>query len=707
MQVPFANFIVSQKVVILIKNLRRLRPSKIISIIRYGTKIFDIDFYLDSSTSKRNIILGYLYLFTKGIWSGRKINQHFDPHIYVKSFPQSNLKSSFPVLHYLLKSSGVNPITSFDRRYLSLNPDLMAFKGPLLYHFMKFKSIEDRRIAPETEMKNTRYAIKVALPQCASEYKLPFEKIDIEIFHNLKPNVSDTDSFDRKNQIQVCTSLKSTEFDGVETTHLDVASQIESDKIKIVIRANESLYFDIKWLRDLLMIYSTEGEFSNSEFTEALRFLLLSVLNRVPKNAELLGDKFPFSINDIQSDENIGQVTFSDQKFGVDDIRKKVGKKILLVSHEDSYTGAPLYLLQVAKYLRTEGAEVQVLCVRAKFKSGVFSNEGFHTFYVEDLSNQELLVRDWLLSNLGKELISDLLQQIAPFQIWVNSINASCVIELAHNLSMTSCLFVHESFGFVSVDYLANEYEMMFLDALEKANLVVFGSEYSKVSFHHKEIRSNGVVLNSLRMNDFKAEEWSIEIRNTRREELGIDPEGTVFLSMATFEPRKRIDDILKAFQNTKASNARLILVGYVDGDQYSNRIRTQAGGKSEVLVFPVTKDPSYFYSISDVLILASESETYPLVLQEAIHWDLLRIVSKFPGYSSSCDERSALMFEVGNIESLESLISVSSGDLHSRQNIKDFAKLDFLEKEEFYKQDLISIFRNLSLIRVSLEDVK
>lgn len=707
MKAPFINLLGKQKMMILIKNLSKFRSFNVIPIMRYSTRIFDVDFYLNSSTSTRKFITGYLYFFTKGIWSGLKINEHFEPHIYISSFPQSNLKSSFPFLHYLLKSSGVNPITTFDRRYLSLNPDLKAFEGPLLYHFMKFKSIEDRRIAPETAMKNSKYAIKVALPQSSSEYNLPYEKIEIEIFHNLKPNVSDTDSFDRKNQIQVSTSLKSTDYAGIEATHLDVTSHFESDTIKIVIQTNKSLFFDIKWLRDLLMSYSTEKVFDNSEFTNALRFLLLSVLNRVPNAAELIGDKFPFSMNDIQSDENINQVFFSDHIFDVDSIRTIVGKKILLVSHEDSYTGAPLYLLQIAKYLRTEGAEVQVLCVRAKSKSGVFSSQGFHTFYVDDISDQELLVRDWLLSNLGKELISDLLQQIAPFQIWVNSINASCVIELAHNLSMTTCLFVHESFGFVSVDYLANEYEMMFLDALEKADLVVFGSEYSKVSFHHKEIRSNGVVMNSLRMNDFKTEECSLEMRNSRREELGIDPESTVFLSMATFEPRKRIDDILKAFENTKSSNARLILVGYVDSDRYSNRTRTQASGKRDVLVFPVTKDPSYFYSISDVLILASESETYPLVLQEAIHWDLLRIVSKFPGYSASCDERSALMFEVGSIDSLASLISGSSGDLHSRQNIKDFAKLDFLEKEEFYKQALISIFRNLSLVRVSLEDVR
>jgi glycosyltransferase involved in cell wall biosynthesis len=429
----------------------------------------------------------------------------------------------------------------------------------------------------------------------------------------------------------------------------------------------------------------------------------------MPGSMEVLDSKFAFSLKDFnkfQSETKVNQIIFSDHSFEADQNRTILGKRILLVSHEDSYTGAPLYLLQLANYLRNRGLEVIILCVRAKFKSGVFSSQGFKTVYIEDLSAEELLIRDWLLTDLGKTLVSDLILGLAPDQIWVNSINASCVIDLVDRLNITSCLFVHESFGFMSKNTLANEYEVMFRSSLEKAHLVVFGSEHSKSSFYQNEIRTNGIVLNSLRTNDSSVQNLSLEKRVSRRKEMGINPAAIVFLSMATFELRKRIGDIIDAFENSAPPNSYLILVGYVQEDRHSSHLKKRVDGKSNVLVFPVSKDPSYFYSISDVLVLASQSETYPLVLQEAIHWDLLRIVSKYPGYGASCNEETALMFEVGDLDQLKSLMTKSATHLQSSQLVKKAAKSDFSKKEEFYSDKLISILTNLSIVSVGLEDL-
>jgi len=316
-------------------------------------------------------------------------------------------------------------------------------------------------------------------------------------------------------------------------------------------------------------------------------------------------------------------------------------------------------------------------------------------------------MRDWLLTELGKTLIEDLLRNIAPDQIWVNSINASCLIELANRVDATSCLFVHESFGFISDEYLANDYEVMFHSALNKANLVIFGSEYSKLAFRQKGLRSNGLVLNSMKNDVSRSEDRSLELRNFRRNELGIDPESRIFLSMATFEPRKRISDILEAFGKSESANSFLLLVGHIEGDRHSTLMETQAKRIKNVIVFPVTKDPSYFYSVADVLILASESETYPLVLQEAIHWDLLRMVAKYPGYIDSCSEETAQLFEVGDIDHLESLISMSESPLQATQSLMTHAKLDFFNKEKAYQEQLNRILKNLSVVNVGLDAKK
>lgn len=697
----------SEKIRLLVRNLNRLSLFNAIRILKYGWIIFDFNYYFASSLSKTNKISGFIYFIRKGIWSGNRVNQHFEPSDYINSFPQSSLKSSFPFLHYLAKSSGTNTITSFDRRYLESNPDLKVFKGPLLFHFMKFKSVENRYLKDEIEIRNPKSRIKVKLPEGKTAFNLPFTNIAIKIHCTVKPHISDSDSIQRKKQLEIKTSARIADFMQSRNSNLEVNSDVASNSLHILIESKIPLFLDMKWLRDLLMRYASAEDFGITEFANTLQFLLLSVSSRMRGSLELLDDKFAFSLNDYmeyQPESKVNQVIFSDHSFDADQYTTTLGKKILLVSHEDSYTGAPLYLLQLANYLRNEGLEVLILCVRAKSKSGVFSSQGFKTAYIEDLSNEELLMRDWLLTDLGKTLVADLILEFAVDQVWVNSINASCVIELIDRLNITSCLFVHESFGFMSKDTLANEYEVMFRSSLEKAHLVVFGSEHSKNSFYHSEIRTNGTVLNSLRTNDFTAQNLSLEERVSRRKEMGINPVATVYLSMATFEPRKRIGDIIHAFKNAAPPDSYLILVGHVEDDGHSNHLKKEVRGDSNILVFPVSKDPSYFYSVSDVLIFASESETYPLVLQEAVHWDLLRIVSKYPGYTASCNEDSALMFEVGDLDQLEILINQSSTHFDSKRIVKEAARLDFFKKEEFYHHKLMSILTNLSLINVGLE---
>ena len=706
---PDVSLSYSEKLQLLVRNLSGISLFNVIKILKYGWIIFDFNHYLASSFSKTNKISGFVYFIGKGMWSGTRINQHFEPSDYINSFPQSSLKTSFPFLHYLAKSSGANPITSFDRRYLEFNPDLRDFKGPLLFHFMKFKSAENRYLEDEIVMRGSKSRIKVKLPQGKADYNLPFTNISIEILCTVKPHISDSDSIKRKEQLKVRTTARVADFKQSRNSNLEIRSEVVSNTLHILIESETPLFLDVKWLRDLLMRYASVEDFEITEFANTLHFLLLSVSRRMPGSLELLDDKFAFSLNDFmefEPESKIDQVIFSDYSFDSHQNITILDRKILLVSHEDSYTGAPIYLLQLANYLRNRGFKVDILCVRAKFRSGVFSSQGFKTFYIEDLSTEKLLIREWLLTDLGKTLVSNLILELAPDQTWVNSINASCVIELVDRLDITSCLFVHESFGFMSKDTLANEYEVMFRSSLEKAHLVVFGSEHSKSSFYQNEIRTNGIVVNSLRTNDSSVQNLSLEKRVSRLKELGINPAATVFLSMATFEPRKRIGDIIDAFESSAPPNSYLILVGYVEDDRHSTHLKMRVERKSNILVFPVSKDPSYFYSISDVLVLASQSETYPLVLQEAIHWDLLRIVSKYPGYEASCNEDTALMFEVGNLEQLKSQIIKSSTHFQSTQLVKKAAKSDFSKKEEFYSDELMSILTNLSIVNVGLEDL-
>jgi len=695
-----------RKLNLLFMHLGPLKIMKSIKFTRYSLTIFDHKYYVSNSLTKENIFTGYIYFFRKGIWSGKKVNQYFDPSTYIESFPQTPMKSLFPFLHYLAKSSGINPVTSFDRRYLQNNPDLKECKVPLLFHFMKHKSIE-QKLGMKLATHNPKWEIKVRLPRNNPSFKLPCRRIVLEIMYGDKLYISDSDSIERKNEIQVHTRSRLMFFSEGLKPEIDVQPEVNSDVIFIKIQSKPTLFLDIKWLRIILINYLESDDFEVKDFVQTLKFLLFSISNRAAKYPEVLGDKFAFSLGDyhgMKSNLPVNQIYFSDHWFGDNAIEIKKSKLILLVSHEDTYTGAPLYLLQIANYLRNNGFRVVVLCVRAKHRSGVFLNQGFETIYLEDLSNQQLLIKDWLLTELGKTLLTELLRNLAPHQIWVNSINASCVIELADRVNTSTCLFVHESFGFISNEYIVNDYEVLFHSALQKAHLVVFGSDFSKSSFNRNDLRSNGIVLKSIKNDDLELKACDLELRNIKRSELEIGPDTRVYLSMASFEPRKRINDIINAFDKIKQDNSLLILVGHIEGNRYSHQVKKKAESCRNVIVFPGTKTPSDFYSMSDVLILASESETYPLVLQDAIRWNLLRIVAKFPGYTESCDENTAQLFEVGDIEHLESLIRKSSAPLESMQKLQSLAKLDLASKKIDYDEQLSRIFKNLSMVNIGLE---
>ena len=135
------------------------------------------------------------------------------------------------------------------------------------------------------------------------------------------------------------------------------------------------------------------------------------------------------------------------------------------------------------------------------------------------------------------------------------------------------CFFVHESYGFNNQNYHVNDYEIIFHSALEKSHLVVFGSEYSKKRFKRNDLYLNGIVLNSIKVTDKSQQLIEPDSSFRVRKELGIEQMARVYLSMANFEPRKRISDIVLAFKEANITESFLILIGSLKGDPYSEKI--------------------------------------------------------------------------------------------------------------------------------------
>jgi len=689
-----------------IKKSKKINLVFILKLLRDAIIIFDHRHFVQTRRPKYSILIAYSYFILKGIWTGNRVHEHFDPLKYSNSYPKSPLKTSLPLLHYIAKSSGSNPITPFDRAYLSINPELKNFERALIVHFAKFNSSNERFLVPKSFFDRSIYKIDVSLVNVKPCEIYDFNWIDLRINCSSPVFMSDTDTFENKTHLAVKTSTNLLQHINLSASSVLVETSLNNDQLLIKIYSKKEIFLNIQWLRILV----SQNQFVNKsfdtlKFSNTLEFLLNSISNRLPTEFEVLGSEFSFSVSNYKKDfknSSLSKIHFKSSNFKEKDIKINEYKPILLISHEDSYTGAPLYLLQIADYLKNLGFHVSILCLSAKHRVGVFTSAGFQTYYLEDFDRVVLFEKDWILNQRGKETIRSFFLDLGPEQIWVNSIACSSVVGIAIELNFSVCFFVHESFGFNNQDYLVNDYEIIFQSALEKSHLVVFGSEYSKNRFERKDLYSNSIVLNSIKVTDKSIQFIEPDTSFRIRKELGIEQTTRVYLSMATFEHRKRISDIVLAFKEANVPDSFLLLIGSLNDDTYSKKILRECHNSLNILVLPTVSNPEVYYQLADVFILASEEETYPLVLQEATHWGLLRIVSRFPGYEESCDDGNSLLFNVGDLDVLSKLILKNRHDSTESIELRKNAKLNLIQKEIIYRKELDGIIRNLSCININ-----
>lgn len=104
------------------------------------------------------------------------------------------------------------------------------------------------------------------------------------------------------------------------------------------------------------------------------------------------------------------------------------------------------------------------------------------------------------------------------------------------------------------------------------------------------------------------------------RKELGILPEEKVVIHVSNFRPVKRVPDVLRAFAGIlHEMPAKLLLVG--DGPEMKNvsNLARELGIRDHVLLLGKQESVEELYSMSDLMLLLSEKESFGLVALEAM----------------------------------------------------------------------------------------
>jgi D-inositol-3-phosphate glycosyltransferase len=115
--------------------------------------------------------------------------------------------------------------------------------------------------------------------------------------------------------------------------------------------------------------------------------------------------------------------------------------------------------------------------------------------------------------------------------------------------------------------------------------------------------------------------------RDAERRGLGVPPDAELVLCLGTVEPRKRQVPLAQAFEMVAARHphARLAVVGARE-DEYSELLEhvAETGRACEQIeVIPMTPDVQRWLCASDLMVCASDIESLPRTVVEAMAWEM------------------------------------------------------------------------------------
>jgi D-inositol-3-phosphate glycosyltransferase len=124
-----------------------------------------------------------------------------------------------------------------------------------------------------------------------------------------------------------------------------------------------------------------------------------------------------------------------------------------------------------------------------------------------------------------------------------------------------------------------------------------------------------------------EAERAKLDVAAARRE-AGIGPDERVVLCVGTVEPRKAQVQLAQAFSVVAAAHpdARLVFVGAREENIYTEDLEAivaDLGAAERIDLIGVTPDVQRWYGIADILVCASDVESLPRTVLEAMLWEV------------------------------------------------------------------------------------
>lgn len=321
------------------------------------------------------------------------------------------------------------------------------------------------------------------------------------------------------------------------------------------------------------------------------------------------------------------------------------GVRLLAVTHDLGLGGGQLYLHELLVRL-VEAPDLRALVVSP--------TDGPLRAELEALGIEVVIAGTYPTDPAAHEqLLRSLAYVAADFgatAVVVNTAGALCGVDLGARLGLPVLWAIHESYA--PEHYLlaafgpggAHPSAAGRLDeALRSASAVIFEAEATRRLWcTHGDPRRFLWVAYGIELASIDAFRVADD-RASRRAALGWDDHDVVLLCVGTIEPRKAQVSLLRAFDRVVADrpDARLVFVGD-RGDHYGKELREYAarlGVADRVHVEPVSPDLFEWYAAADAFVLASDVESLPRSVLEAMAFGLPVVVADVFGLHDLIDD--------------------------------------------------------------------
>ncbi|MGM0873968.1 MAG: N-acetyl-alpha-D-glucosaminyl L-malate synthase BshA [Bacillota bacterium] len=180
------------------------------------------------------------------------------------------------------------------------------------------------------------------------------------------------------------------------------------------------------------------------------------------------------------------------------------------------------------------------------------------------------------------------------------------------------------------------------------------------------------------------------------KREYGIHEDEKVIIHVSNFRKVKRAQDVVYSFQLIQRKiNAKLLLVG--DGPEmtFVSKLVRELGLADKVLFLGKQDNLDELYSLSDLMLLLSEKESFGLVLLEAMACGVPCIGTNTGGIPEVIVEgKTGYLCEVGDIEQISycAIQLLSNEELHKKMS--DHAK--YTARHAFHSDIIVSQYESI-----------